>query len=299
MRKAIVFILLLGSPLSYAVLSATTANTIQGNKPALIINSQVITSLDELLTITAPDGNDISTSQTVITVDQQHLINQFQTVFPADSSSHTLSSAYFHDQDSDTPHPFWPVSGIYQATLSYFDAASGYDIIITDLNQPFDACIAPYTLTIKADHVKVESEYGDPRVNPYGTQTRQIQIKVNGSGICYVRSDSRTTSNSWAYKKIELASGIHPTRGGYYYPDQLLTRRGFVPYLNPAFPTTGFKGATFRLVMPNAQTDYTYWPLGSVWVKENNGTHAFVVDTYTGEIDTKPLIDKHAVVCKN
>ena len=127
----------------------------------------------------------------------------------------------------------------------------------------------PLTLTITTS-VKTYSEYGNPNESETVTITKLYKI-ASKSKLCYAKPYSTESKSGNQWVGINSADGYNwndpnfsqpnPNNGGGYSVD-------YVPNwgykANPAassgkiFPTTGFSGAKFQLVMTGAQTDYEF-----------------------------------------
>jgi hypothetical protein len=132
----------------------------------------------------------------------------------------------------------------------------------------------PLKLIIKTN-VKAHSAYGIPKESEPITLAKTYQIATK-SKICYVKPNDIVVSKNlqwrsydpsitspisgpWAWNAPNISR--HPVHGGGYSTD-------YVPFfgfkVNPIaangqfFPTTGFPGAKFQLVMTGAQMDYHY-----------------------------------------
>lgn len=276
-----------------AVISATTAYVIYGNKPGLTFNDGIsmASELDELLSFTMPDGTGgtvkiLPNQQSVVHAKTTWTFEQFVANVPADGNAKTLPMSYYYDSDGDLPHPINPVQGNLTATWSYNDNGTTKVLSASDLTGTFQSCKAPYTLTIKASDVKAQSRYGIPAENNYTDTTYRYTVNVADYKYCYAKPNQLllVPQNTW----YDADGGGYrwntgnPTRtttfGGGYYSSQFDPVNGFNVSMSPKFPTTGFAKAKFQLAMSNAQTDYTYQAL------ENNATSTNIAVDINGVV---------------
>ncbi|XKM14109.1 hypothetical protein RCS94_02790 [Orbaceae bacterium ac157xtp] len=117
----------------------------------------------------------------------------------------------------------------------------------------------PLKLRIDLNGVQVHSKYGNPSASKSTTLTKTYQIGT-ASGICFAKPGN-----------LDVHTSKNGRAGG--YTEDFVPNKGFKanPTLSSSkFPTSGFPGAEFQLVMTGSQTDYTYevnaTPEGSVEV---------------------------------
>ncbi|MFQ0972146.1 hypothetical protein GYW75_09670 [Gilliamella sp. ESL0232] len=126
----------------------------------------------------------------------------------------------------------------------------------------------PLKLIIKTD-VKAQSEYGIPNESESVTLAKTYQIAAK-SEICYAKPNATITHQNAQWhgfdkngnsQKWNLESSIiNPEYGGGRTNDYVLNF-GFKAkptVSSKTFPTTGFPGAKFQLVMTGVQTDYEF-----------------------------------------
>lgn len=259
----------------HALLVASTVNVIQGNEPLLVLDNgvTVIESVDDLLIVTLPDGVTQHLPATapypLTTVSSNESLNQFATKLLADNQVISFSAEHFDDKDGDE---FSSVSGYYQATWQDKKRQ-----VIENINIQFDACNAPYYLTIKAgdssNPIVVNSKYGYTQTKNYGYGFKTYRIDVKDKKLCYlkptdmsVRSTGTTLFGSYAY--------------GGYNASVFDSKNGFIP-TKTTFPSTAFPKATFQMIMSGLQTDYNYQvEIDGVIVSDSTNPSA-----YTKEIE--------------
>lgn len=187
-----------------------------------------------------------------------------------------FQASHYWDSDGDNPSSSTPLT---VGTLSYtWVDNNSTPIPSADYNKKFlqlkaSGYIFPLTLTIVNQDVQVHSEYGDPLSSQKVTITKQYIIN-NEQGFYAVKPRSTGRSCQWVEKTNGMGSDADgwvcasqttdrqnghsdPYGGGYssdYIPDV-----GFKasPSADP-FPTVGFKGAEFQLIMTGNQTDYSF-----------------------------------------
>lgn len=258
------FVLLGMSSSSYAVLTARTANTIQGVAPSF--KSTVDENANKLGfavngTFYSEHSENIA-SGTAKTFSGYLSLSDFAVKSLA-ATDFTVADDYL-DGDNDGANSTVPFS---VGTTSYsWQDASGAEIPQTNYDDVI-GCGSDYSmpliLTIQTPDVQVHSEYGDPRSSAATILTKSYLINIDSySGICFVKPRS-------------LKSVPKSLNGGGYTTD-FDPVNGFKasPTVSSAnFPTTGFSGAEFQLVMSGAQTDYSYTvptnPGSGVEVNEN------------------------------
>lgn len=289
------FVLLGMSSSSYAVLTASTANTIQGTAPGFKTTSGA-NKLGFVVngTFYSEHSGNIASGEDK-TFSGYLSLSDFAVKSLA-TTDFTVVDDYL-DGDNDGANSTTPFS---VGTTSYsWQDASGAEIPQTAYSNMIgcgSGYSMPLTLTIKMSNVQVHSEYGDPRSSAATTLTKSYQINIDSySGVCYVKPNSMVSypETQWvgmnatgvftAWNNMNNTSR-HIDNGGGYSPD-FVPNQGFKagPTVSAnAFPTTGFPGARFQLVMSGAQTDYSYT------VPTNPGSGVVVDATGFVTLNSKP-----------
>ena len=247
-----------------AALTAVTANTIHGtapkftatsgaNKLGFVING---TNYSEQI------GN--ITSATPKFLSGGLTFNDFTVATFLTTADFNVATDY-QDDDGDDAHPTTPFT-IGTTTYSWEDG-SNTPIPPADYNKMI-GCGNGYTMPLRltiTTAVQIRSEYGDPRDNTASlTKTYEID---SSTGICYLKPNQMNVfpGESWAgYNTAGVFTGWntgtgyrHPTYGGGYSSD-FVPGKGFIAGAATKFPTTGFPGAQFDMVMSNASNLWTY-----------------------------------------
>ncbi|WP_392562103.1 hypothetical protein RHO12_01005 [Orbus sturtevantii] len=222
---------------AYAVLSATTTELIHGRAPNILFDGTTPVALKDLLSIDYPLGSTITPVTTSFEVSTS---DTFLDVIPkviADSTPRNLADvAQYIDMDGDLPSGAG-LTGTIAATWSYKNS-NGATVLLTasDLSKNFSACNAPYELKIETSNIGSISAYGLPLENkfPDTTKVYKVTLPTNAASVCY------------------LQPNIDDNYSG-YKPSVWTPSHGFTPQstnnLALNFPTTGFDGAWFNLII--------------------------------------------------
>ncbi|XKM13799.1 hypothetical protein RCS94_01150 [Orbaceae bacterium ac157xtp] len=244
------------APSSYGALSATSANTIKGNKPKLVGRTVAKklgfkvggTSYSEAL------GNIDSVTEEVF--DKDLKLNEF---IPKNLLLSDLTvGANYSDIDGDGAHTTAPFS-LGSASRTWYES-NGAQISDETKNLGCSGFRMPLTLKISVP-VRVHSNYGAPKDGD--ADVLEQSYKITTQGICFAKPNSLHWVSYWG------ASG-NSTNGAGYNQAQFDRYNGFKADLATKFPTTGFVGAEFTLVMVGNATDYTF---------THNGGSSVTIDT--------------------
>lgn len=185
---------------------------------------------------------------------------------------------YYYDNDGDGNDPINP---LLVGTLSYkWIDNNQYEIPTTDYNKSLldldaDPNISfPLRLEITNTNAQVQSAYGDPILSQGIVITKSYLINYQ-SGIYAIKPASTSNSCQWVEKtngagttnsdgwvcasqSTDGQSGKRVEMGGGYTSDYI-PDIGFKPVpSNKAFPTVGFPGAEFTIIMIGKQSDYKF-----------------------------------------
>ncbi|SCB85799.1 hypothetical protein [Gilliamella intestini] len=264
-----------------AAISSTTSHTIQGTKPQFFATETAINKLGFNY-----KGNDYSEikgnirSDTTKYFDENTKLSEFviKSYFIPRTTKDDLDGDYF-DFDGDAFDPVMPIT----STLEYvWKDSSGKTIDKADYDDiacTHNKYTMPLQLEITAKDIQVKTEYGDPKESdPVSSISKTYQIAVaktcfakpNGINLDpktqwrSVRNDSAENDAQWNLTGAGL-NGIdkdkpNPKVGGGHTDDYVINQ-GFKvepKVANKHFPTTGFPGAQFQLVMGGIQQDYTF-----------------------------------------
>ncbi|XKM14175.1 hypothetical protein RCS94_03135 [Orbaceae bacterium ac157xtp] len=284
------------APSSYGALSATSANTIKGNAPWFaghsgakklgfkIGNTKYSESEGNLLPLSSGVINYVNA--TGLNLRDLEIMTLTTTDFDVETD--------YYDADGDEAHPT-DVFSMGTRTHEWRDRDGTRIFYNSNANQILgcgNELKLPLTLKIKLPNVKVRSRYGNPSES---LSTELVQeYKITVTGICFAKPNSTNVYSNAQWLNVSSGSSfvwndsnvISPTRGGGYKPDYV-PNKGFKASATIKFPTTGFPGAKFQLVMDGSQTDYTYTseatPQNSVtvdtngWVKLNSKPNGDVI----------------------
>ncbi len=234
------------SPLSYAALSAITANEIQGTAPYLLLadNLTKLDDLNQLLSFEMPnrDGStgteiiDEKMAGSTLIAPQNMTFNQVKTMIVADGQLHDLNDLKVGSDDGDAIHAAnTRIDGQMKATWY-----NGLSQKITNLNQTLTSCGGPYILTIEIPtEVSANTSFGFPHHASYGIHSGvSYTFTSSNQGVCYLKPYNMTTYNGVEGQTVKYAKG--------YNPDLWEVNKGFKVSAN--FPTTGFYKASFSLI---------------------------------------------------
>lgn len=249
---------LLLSGATEAVISAHTIFTIEGTKPyiQLIDGSGNVTgdlmTLEQLVGFTMPgssgtiqkEASDSTTNGGAVIVAPAGMkFSDVVTLVKADGVAYGIVSANAADSDGDANNNAGTIIGNMKATW-YNDYS-----MVTDLDEELSDCGGPYKLIIEANNVSVETAYGDPKSNTYGSQA-PITYTFHSSGfpkLCYIMTGSPT---AFPTSGAPGENSKYPATG--YNPDLWVRFTGFsIEKINAAglaYPTTGFNKAKLMFI---------------------------------------------------
>lgn len=245
---------------------------VQGESPYIKLDDKIIFDLTELLSFDKTDDSnstvtiDPSFNETIL-ARSNNSFNQFITRVVADGLPKKLTQAIgvtYFDEDGDFADPkdsFKGILGSLTATWSYTKTDGKIKTLtINDLNKKLDPCQSPYQLTISADNVVIQSQYGLPAKRNYGSLKKVYTIRVHDAyKICYLRPASLEVYSASGSGKDTCTNTRNCKFIGGYNPENFILEEGFTNSVSTKFPTTGFNKAKFVLRMSNKQSDYIYW----------------------------------------
>lgn len=283
---------------AHAALTAVTANTIHGTAPYLKINNTNLINLEQLLGFEMPkrDGSggtefiDATMAKTPILIPPSGMtFNQVVALVEADNIPHDIAKSKISDADGDAANlTNASVSGSVTVTWRNNGVVmSNAELGDNPLKNP---CDNNYTLTISADSVEVKTKYGVPNSKTYGTHAGITYTIVPDTAVCYVRPNQMDTreNRGWlnvAKRAWQEGSGMpDKDNGGGYIEADFDPEHGFKPNImldiDKRFPTTGFPGAQFGIVMSGLQSDWKFEVVSSdkdnVTVSNKSGTEGQV-----------------------
>ncbi|OCG23884.1 hypothetical protein A9G11_04435 [Gilliamella sp. wkB108] len=308
--KKLIFYPLIFPFLANAILPAITSNKIKGNAPIFISNK----AKDNLgFTVNGTFYSD-KLGNLPQFFNKNLTINDFKVKTVTNSDFSPLNDYYDEDGDEAKTSGNGTFS-IGTITFNWKDN-SGKVIPKSDYTKTIGCgsnFSMPLNLEITVSDIQVHSEYGIPQDSDLNKLIKTYQI-LPKSEICFAKPNQMIVNNqqTWAsvrpilyngktecilagYNDNELNLSITDSnRGnkgwnylGYEYRDTTCgggydhtvfdPQNGFYASINPKFPTTGFAGAKFQLIMTGAQTDWDFSvnsnPLGSVTVDPNGNVY--------------------------
>ncbi|XKM14078.1 hypothetical protein RCS94_02630 [Orbaceae bacterium ac157xtp] len=274
-------IALLGFSLnSQAALSATSANTIQGSRPGFTGQSGA-KKLGFKVNGT-PYSESLNNINPSVTKEFNAGLKLSDFTVTNLTASDFSPTADYADADGDLAHPTTPFS-MSPRTFVWKDRTGA---TITNYNQTLgcgSGLNLPLTLKITLPNVKVKSRYGNPSESLSTELVQEYKIGT-ATGICFAKPNQMIVrpNNGWvgasSHNWQSGSSTPTATGGGGYSPD-FDPVNGFKASASPKFPTTGFVGASFKLIMTSNASDYTF----------SSDSSAVTVDT-TGKVtlNSKP-----------
>ncbi|XKM12961.1 hypothetical protein RCS94_07985 [Orbaceae bacterium ac157xtp] len=263
------------APLSYGVLSATSANTIKGSAPTFTGQSGA-----KKLGFTV-QGTHYSERENNILEGTPKKFNAGLklsdfVVTPLTANDFTLANDYF-DPDGDVAHP--TLAFRMDAVRKEWYQANGSKI--TDYNQTLGCgsnLALPLTLKITLPNVQVQSRYGNPKLSQREDLTKSYKISTE-SGICFAKPNQMIVKPQYTWYGTNGSNGWWNSSsskdrnayGGGYDSTKFDPKNGFKYNVPTKFPTTGFPGAKFRLIMSSAATVYEFESNNSAVTVSTNG----------------------------
>ncbi|XKM13950.1 hypothetical protein RCS94_01970 [Orbaceae bacterium ac157xtp] len=264
------------APSSYGALSAMSANVIQGKAPkfAELSGANKLGFKVGNTLYSESEGNIKGDKEQEFSKDLKLEDFVVQTL---SANDFTVSNDYF-DDDGDEAHPTEPFSvGVMTYEwrqsngLKIPQASYGNAIGCNEFSKPL-------LLTITLTDAQVHSKAGIPRDSVKEVLTKVYKITPE-SALCFAKPNQMivTPKKTWMGEENSLwdwnvgGAQIDPSIGGGYSAD-FDPKNGFKVTATPAFPTTGFVNAKFRLIMTKPADNYEFdWvanPQGSIFVDD-------------------------------
>jgi hypothetical protein len=253
---------------SHAILTATTTNVITGNAPEVIALSSADKQGFTVNGVFYSEANGNIKTDEIKEFDGNLTFNDF-TISKYDSKNLDKVKNY-RDIDGDNADPSVPFK--LETTYYWWYDNTGKRIEGDD-KKKIIGCGSGYAMPLKLiikTNVKAYSAYGIPKESKSITLTKTYQIAAR-TQICYAKPNdiiahpkeqwisynSDGSSEGWHDKNRIKRHSIHG--GGFtndYVPDYGFKAKPTIS--SKTFPTTGFPGAKFQLVMTGSQSDYRY-----------------------------------------
>ncbi|XKM13514.1 hypothetical protein RCS94_10890 [Orbaceae bacterium ac157xtp] len=255
------------APSSYGALSATSANTIQGSRPGFTGQSGA-KKLGFVVNGTPYSESLNNINPTDIKEFNAGLKLSDFTVTSLTASDFSPTADYA-DADGDLAHP----TAAFSMSPRTFEWRDKFDTVISpsNYNQTLgcgSGLNLPLKLRITLPDVKVRSRYGNPSESIPTPLVQEYKIGTE-SGICFAQPNAmkvkpnetwlgytNSAGTRWSWNTGSITP--HQYNGGGYDPAQFDPTWGFKASLGTKFPTTGFPGASFNLIMTSNATDYTF-----------------------------------------
>jgi hypothetical protein len=256
-----------------AILTATSSQVITGNAPQVVALSSADKHGFTVNGVFYSEASGIIKSGEVKEFDGNLTLNDFKVATYAPTNLDRVKN--YRDIDGDNVDPNQPFK--VESTYYWWYDNNGKRITGDD-KKKIIGCGSGFSMPLKLiiqTKVKTYSEYGIPKESESITLAKTYQIAIK-SNICYVKPNDIVVSKNLQWRSYDpsITSPIsgpwawngsntsrHPVHGGGYGAD-------YVPFFGfkatpivahgKFFPTTGFPGAKFQLVMTGAQTDYYY-----------------------------------------
>ncbi|OCL19378.1 hypothetical protein A9G03_06560 [Gilliamella sp. wkB171] len=270
-------------------LNSQTAQVINGTGPYLTFDNgkTVSTTILPLLSLTLPDNKVISALEDKSSVVEPIVIEKVPTTFN-DIKTHLpfnnypsmplanaiVANNYWRDPDGDK---LFTITGSMRVKWETYDGEDVTDYVKSNPNSELDACKSPYKLTLSADDGALATRYGIPDIGQFTGASHSYYI-LSKREVCYLKpnativlpakqwltnnqkGDFNFDSDSDNWWNIPDSTKPDPLNGGGYTSDYVpnLGFKAAPSVSSNKFPSTGFPGAQFQLILTGAQTDYNY-----------------------------------------
>ncbi|OCG66051.1 hypothetical protein A9G41_13100 [Gilliamella sp. Nev5-1] len=250
-----------------AILTATSSQVIVGNTPQVVALSSADKHGFTVNGVFYSEASGTIKSSEVKEFDGNLTLNDFKVAIYTSTNLDKVEN--YSDIDGDNADPQQPFK--VEMTNYWWYDNNGVRIIGDD-KKKIIGCGSGFSMPLKLiikTNVRAHSAYGIPDEGEPITLAKTYQIAPK-SQICYAKPnatvvyqnaqwhgfDENGNSQKWNLEN----SIISPEYGGGRTSDYVLDF-GFKAkptYSSKTFPTTGFPGAQFQLVMTGAQTDYEF-----------------------------------------
>ncbi|OCG13709.1 hypothetical protein A9G24_07315 [Gilliamella sp. App6-5] len=267
----------------HAVLTATSNHFIIGNAPQVVPLSSADKQGFTVNGVFYSEAIGNIKASEVKEFDSNLTLNDFKVATYTSTNLDKVEN--YSDIDGDSADPKLPFK--VETTYYWWYDNNGVRIIGDDKKKAI-GCGSGFSMPLKLivkTNVKAHSAYGIPDESEQITLTKTYQI-ASKSELCYAKPNSTIVhpeyqwigtdlrTDAYYFNRPEYANR-HPLVGGGYTQDYV-PNYGFKaqPTISSnTFPTTGFPGAKFQLVMTGAQNDYRYQvinnPGGGVSIDQN------------------------------
>lgn len=287
------FKLILAFPFLYALnsqaLSASTAASIEGTRPYFTFDDGATksTTIDDLLRIKLSDGtsyikstNLSSESNPIELPVEGQKFSDIEIVAPSTSNSININTLV------SPPYDYWmDDDGDMDATASgtiNVEIKDSYNTIITDRDYILEICKSPYKITLSSTSGVLKTKYGKPNSRDF----------VASSTSFYIKPKLKTAYTCFARPSLNPTTGPNGSewKAGEGFALQSINK----PDNN--FPTTGFNGAFFDLVMKNGTAQSVIDTMGStVNAKSGNSDIKLALSLVSSDVLRVELIGPDTV----
>lgn len=278
-----------------AIISSTSSKTVQGNRPEFYITDSVKNKLGFTYNQTdySESIGNIQSDSILYFDNPMTNLNDFKMkTFFTERQTINDSTGEYYDLDGDG---FADIPVTQKLTFTWRDKnnklvdANDYENIGCHNNK----YAMPLTLEIISNNIQVHTKYGNPNTSvPVQQAPINKTYQLAFVGMCYAKPNSLIVDPTTQWRSVKAdysdndAWNLTGIGIGGSKQDEPNNKYGgghtkdYVPNLgfkvkptvsNKTFPTTGFKGAQFQLVMGGSQEDYNYS------ISYNSGK--FTVDT--------------------
>ncbi|MWP63040.1 hypothetical protein [Gilliamella sp. Pas-s25] len=296
---------------TYAILTATSSHVITGNAPQVVALLSANKHGFAVNGVFYSEASDTLKSDEVKEFDGNLTLNDFKVANYTSTDLDRFDN--YRDLDGDYADPQQPFK--VDSTYYWWYDNSGKRITGADIRKAI-GCGSGFSMPLKLiiqSKVKTYSEYGIPKESEQLILSKTYQIAAK-SELCYAKPNSAIIYPEHQWGKLgdnpnlnyrmywNSPDGRTRSKGGGGYTQDYVPDYGFKAVTHVSggrnFPTTGFPGAKFQLVMAGAQTDYRYQiinnPGGGVSIDENGMVK--LTSKPTGTVTVKAILKRNPSV---
>ncbi|MCX8739931.1 hypothetical protein J3U56_11415, partial [Gilliamella sp. B2824] len=303
-------------------LTTQTAQVINGTSPYLTYDNgkTVSTTILPLLSLTLPNNKVISALEDKSSVVEPIVIEKVPTTFndiktylpfsnyPSMPLANVIvANNYWRDADGDK---LFTITGYMKVKWETYDGEDVTDYVKSNPNSELDSCKSPYKLTLSADDGALLTNYGIPDTNSFKGESHSYYI-LSKHTVCYVKPyaiekmpqfqwlsfDSSNTFVAWNDSRYTSRTAV----GGGYTSDYV-PNIGFkaTPTASGGkkFPTTGFAGAKFQLIVTGSPASYSFSvpnnPGGQVAIDQQG--YVLLKGKPTGDVTVRATVKQNPMI---
>ncbi|MCO6538021.1 MAG: hypothetical protein J6567_08695 [Gilliamella sp.] len=293
-----------------AILTATSSQIITGNAPQVVALSSANKHGFTVNGVFYSEASGTIKSSEVKEFDGNLTLNDFKVAIYTSTNLDKVEN--YSDIDGDSADPQEPFK-VESTNYLWYDN-NGVRIIGNDKKKMI-GCGSGFSMPLKLileTKVKAYSQYGIPNESKQITLAKTYQIAPK-SELCYAKPNSIIIYPEYQWGKLgdnpdlnyrmywNSPDGRTRSKGGGGYTQDYVPNYGFriKPVVSSkTFPTTGFPGAKFQLVMTGAQTDYDYQLInnpGDGVVVDKNGM-VKLISKPSGTVTIRAVLKRDASV---